>query len=239
MQKDSVEIVIPVYNEEALLEKNAVHLHDFMEKNCKIPWQITIFSNGSSDKTLSIGPELNKHYPEIVFKHIPQKGRGYALRQAWGSSNASIVGYMDADLSTDLEAFPKCLNAIISGEADVAIGNRLSKESVVERCFKRELTSRGWNLLIRLFFPFTSITDSQCGFKFVRTSLVKKLLPRIKDNKFFLDTEMLMIAENSGNKISQIPVSWVERKASKVKVIRTITDYVFRLAGLRLRLWTR
>jgi len=237
-QRDFVEVVIPVYNEEAVLEKNSIILNDFLEKNCKIPWKITIFSNGSTDNTVNIGTSLNKLYPKINFRHIPEKGKARTLRLAWESSNASIVGFMDADLSTGLDAFPKCLQTILDG-ADMAIGNRLSSGAVTDRSFKRKIISRGWNSLVKLFFPFTAITDTQCGFKFLQTPVIKKLLPEIKDNNLFFDTELLMLAEHSGYKISQIPVHWVERKASKIKPVRAIKDFLFRLAELRLRLWKK
>ncbi len=235
--KHSVDIVIPVLNEEEVLEKNAIILNNFLSKNCKIPWQVTIFSNGSTDRTVEIGNRLAKRYPRIKFIHIPEKGRAKALKLAWMASKASILGYMDADLSTDLNAFPTCIDAIVNGEADISIGNRLSKESQTERCLKREIISRVWNTMIRSFFPKTKIVDSQCGFKFMRANVLKQLLPHIKDKKFFFDTEMLMLAENGGYRIKQVPVKWIERKASKVKLVKTITDYIFRLAELRLRVW--
>ncbi len=235
--KHSVEIIIPMLNEEEVLQKNATILHNFLDKNCKIPWKIVLYSNGSTDKTVEIGTALSKRYKRIVFKHIPERGRAKVLKMAWMESKASILSYMDADLSTELEAFPKCLNEIMEGRADIAIGNRLSNSRTTERSLKREIISRGWNGLIHLFFPFTKVIDSQCGFKLFRTSVVRSILPHIKDNKFFFDTELLMLAEHSGYRIYQLPVKWIERKASKVKLMRTITDYVFRLAELRFRVW--
>jgi glycosyltransferase involved in cell wall biosynthesis len=236
MTKQSVEVVIPVYNEEALLEKNTIILHDFLEKNCSIPWNITIFSNGSTDNTVEIGNKLHKEYPRISIKHMPEKGRAKALRLAWEASDASIVSYMDADLSTELEAFPKCLKLIEDG-ADIASGNRLSSESFVERRLIREVLSRGYNSLIRVFFPFTKIKDAQCGFKLIRTPVAKKLLPQIKDNMWFFDSELLLLAERAGYKIDRVQVRWIERKASKVKVFKTTSDYILKLAELRTRIW--
>ncbi len=235
--KHSVSVVIPCLNEEALLEKNMRILHNFMAKNCGIPWNITIFSNGSTDRTVEIGTKLSKRFKHIKFLHIPERGRAKALRLAWLGSKNSIVGYMDADLSTELDAVPKCLNAIVNEKADVAIGNRLTAQSEVERSPFRELLSRGYNVLIRIFFPTTRITDAQCGFKFFRKPVVKLLLPHVQDNKWFFDTELILLSEHCGFNIAQIPVAWAERKESKVKIGRIIVDYVWSLMKLRTRFW--
>jgi glycosyltransferase involved in cell wall biosynthesis len=232
--KHSVEIVIPCLNEEVVLEENAIELHNFMKKNCAIPWKITIFSNGSTDNTVDIGTRLSKRFKNIKFLHIPQRGRAKVLRMSWLNSNASIVGYMDADLSTGLGALPKCLDAIINQKADIAIGNRLAKESQVERSPFREFLSRGYNLLILFFFP-TKITDAQCGFKFFRAPVSRFLLPHVHDNKWFFDTENLLIAERCGFSIAQIPVEWVERKESKVRIRTIVFDYIFNLIRMRYR----
>ncbi len=234
--KHSVEIVIPCLNEEVVLEENAIELHSFLKKNCAIPWQITIFSNGSTDKTVEIGTRLAKRFKQIRFIHIPIRGRAKVLRMAWQASKSSIVGYMDADLSTGLDAVPKCLDAIINQKADIAIGNRLTKDSMVERSVFREILSRGYNFLVFFFFP-TKITDAQCGFKFFRAPVARFLLPHVHDNKWFFDTENLLIAERCKFSVAQIPVEWAERKESKVRVSTIVFDYIFNLVRMRSRCW--
>ncbi len=232
--KHRVEIVIPCLNEEVVLEQNAIELHNFMKKNCIIPWQITIFSNGSTDRTVEIGTRLSKRFKSIKFLHIPERGRAKVLRMAWKASKASIVGYMDADLSTELDAVPKCIDAIINKKADISIGNRLASESMVERSAFREFLSRGYNMLINIFFP-TRITDAQCGFKFFRAPVARFLLPHVRDNRWFFDTEMLLIAERCKFSIAQIPVAWAERKESKVRVSTIVFDYIFNLIKIKSR----
>jgi len=236
MKKTSVEIVIPVLNEEEVPEDNIVRLHQFLSKNCDIPWQITIFSNGSTDGTVAIGTQLSKRFSRVKFIHIPEKGKAKTYKLAWPASKASIVGFMDADMSTEFEAIPKCLDAIIDGKADIVIGDRHSSDAMIERSLKREVLSRGYNILIRMLFPFTRIKDAHCGFKFLRKPVACMLLPHIKDDCWFFDTELLMLAEQTGHRIEQVPVLWVERKASKVKITRVVTDYFFNLLKLRLRI---
>src|SRR3990172_1922758 len=139
MRAQSVEIVIPVLNEEEVLEDNIVRLNDFLAKNCSIPWQITIFSNGSTDGTVEIGTRLSRRFSRVKFMHIPERGKAKAYKIAWPISKASIVGFMDADMSTEFEAIPKCLDAIIDGKADIAIGDRHSDQAMIERSLKRDI----------------------------------------------------------------------------------------------------
>jgi len=130
---------------------------------------------------------------------------------------------MDLDLSTDLIHLPNILKKLGEGY-DIAIGSRLAKGAKVEgRTFLRELTSRTLNFFfIQLFFR-THFTDAQCGFKGVTRQIVEKLIPKIKDNGWFFDGELLIVAEKSGYKIYEEPVHWVDNPGSTVRLISTIS----------------
>lgn len=232
----SVDVVIPVYNEQEELRANVLKLKNFLEKNLKNwKWRITIADNASKDNTLKIANELTEEYKNIDVTHLPQKGRGRAVKKAWTQSKADIVSYMDVDLSTDLKHLPKLINSLISGY-DIAIGSRLLPNSVVKgRTLKREIISRCYNLLIKFFF-WTKFNDAQCGFKAVTKKVVNKLIPYIKDNEWFFDSEMLIVGEKSGYKIYEEPVFWRDNPGSTVRVIKTATGD---LKGLWRLFWTR
>ena len=129
---------------------------------------------------------------------------------------------MDLDLSTDLNHLNKLLKALENG-FDIAVGSRLAKGSVVEgRSWLRELTSRTLNFFfIQIFFQ-THFTDAQCGFKAVNRKVVDNLLPYIKDNDWFFDGELLIVAEKSGYKIYEEPVHWTDNRTSTVRLLSTI-----------------
>jgi glycosyltransferase involved in cell wall biosynthesis len=232
----TVDIIVPVYNEEEILEEKMTELHNYLGKNCSFPWQVTVVSNGSTDRTPEIGAELSKKLPNLKFVHIPQKGKAKAIRHGWENSTADIVGFMDADLATGLDAVQKCVDFISKG-GDMAVGCRHAPGSVVERSLKRSVISHGYKWVVRLFFPFTKIKDAACGFKFASAKASKVLLPKVKNDKWFFDSELLLLAENEGLDVGHIPVSWSEGKKSKVSISRVVTEYVLNLAKLRLRLW--
>ncbi len=227
----TVDIAIPVYNEEKDLPRSIDILTKFLRENLENPWNIVIADNGSSDNTLSVAELLSKRYTGVTYVHIPQKGRGRALRHVWMESAADIVSYMDADLSTDLHHFPQLVAAIEEG-SHIAIGSRLSKGSKVKRSLKREFLSRSYSALIRLMF-FTPFRDAQCGFKALSRGCARALVPLIKDNGWFFDSELLILGAGHGLRIKEIPVHWEDDPDTRVKIISTAWEDIKGLLRLR------
>lgn len=230
------EIVIPVYNEEGQLESSIRKLHLFLSDHFKNrKWRVTIADNASTDKTSAVGEHLSKTVSNINYFRVNQKGRGRALKKTWGESDAKIVAYMDVDLSTHIKHIPELIGSLEKDEFAVSIGSRLLPASRTTRSFRREIISRTYNLLIKLFHG-TKFSDAQCGFKAVKTSVFRRLLPIIKNNEWFFDSELLIIAEKLGYEIYEIPVEWSEDMGSTVKIIPTAMED---LKGLWRLWWTK
>lgn len=224
MAKKTVEITIPVYNEQEELEKHLLILHEYCKKNLsQYLWHITIADNASTDNTPIIGTSLAKKYPEISLFRLEQKGRGRAVKRVWSERQADFSSYMDLDLSTDLKHLPKLFEALQEGY-DIAIGSRLAKGAKVEgRTMLREVISRALNFLFIQMFFHTHFNDAQCGFKAVTKQVVDDLIPHILDNDWFFDGELLIVGEKSGYKIYEEPVHWVDNPGSTVRLYATIT----------------
>ena len=227
----TVDIVIPVFNEEQSLPRSIVILADFLRANLRNPWQIIIADNASTDNTRSVSEMLTERYSGINYLHIPQKGRGRALKAAWLDSTADIVSYMDVDLSTDLSHFPTLVGSLEEGY-QVAIGNRLGKGSRVTRSLRREFISRSYNLLIKSMF-FVPFQDAQCGFKALTRKTAQAIVPHIKNDNWFFDTELLIIAAKRGYKINSVPVKWDDDPTSTVHITSTATEDIKGLLRLR------
>ena len=228
----SVDVVIPVLNEEKGLPISIVALSTFLNEHLSnYRWRIVIVDNGSTDNTRQVSEKLAKEHSSVTYRYIPVKGRGLALRTAWLESESDIVSYMDVDLSTNLRAFPHLIAAIENGH-DVATGSRLNRESKVKRSFKREMISRSYNIMIRSLF-FLSLSDAQCGFKAVSRKAADTIVPLIKDNNWFFDTELLIIAIKRGFRVYEMPVEWSEDPDSRVKVFRTAWEDIKGLMRLR------
>ena len=227
----SVDIVVPVYNEQDALPGSIDRLTGFLNANLSNPWRVIIADNASIDNTRPVSEELCRQYPGVNYFYLPQKGRGRALRATWLASEADLVSYMDVDLSTDLAHFPQLVAALESG-CHVAVGSRLSRDSQVTRGFKREFISRSYNLLIKSMF-FTAFPDAQCGFKALTRAAAQAIIPHIENNNWFFDTELLIIAAKRGYRISSIPVKWDDDPTSTVNITGTATEDIKGLLRLR------
>lgn len=230
----SIEVVIPVYNEEAKIGGSLGALVPFMEARFPDAYRVTVADNGSTDTTVDEASRIASHHPRVSVLRIPQKGRGRALRAAWLASQADVVAYMDVDLSTDLSALPPLVAPLLDGRCHVATGTRLHPSSRIERSAKRELLSRGYNCLIRVLFPRRRFSDAQCGFKALTRRAAQELVPLVRDNAWFFDTELLLLAEQAGYQIHEVPVTWVEGSDSRVRILATVWEDVKGLLRLRL-----
>jgi glycosyltransferase involved in cell wall biosynthesis len=223
MRAPDVEIVIPVYNEEAALETSVRRLHEYLTESFPLTWLITIADNASRDQTWGIANRLAYDLQGVRAVHLSEKGRGRALKATWSHSDANVVAYMDVDLSTDLDALLPLVAPLVSGHSDMAIGTRLARDARVSRGHKREFISRSYNLILRLTLH-NRFSDAQCGFKAVRTDVARALLPLVEDDGWFFDTELLALAEHNGLRIHEVPVDWVDDTDSRVDVASTARE---------------
>jgi glycosyltransferase involved in cell wall biosynthesis len=223
-QAPVLDIAIPVHNEERILDHSGRTLHAYVRAHLPFATRITIIDNASRDATRVIGAELAAVLDGVRFVHLAEKGRGRALRAAWMASDARVLAYMDVDLSTRLESLPALIVPIVTGTTDISIGSRLTPGALVTRSAQRECISRGYNLLLRAVLH-TRFRDAQCGFKAIRAEVARALLPAVRDELWFFDTELLVVAQRAGLRISEVPVEWVEDTDSRVSIPRTaLTD---------------
>src|SRR5580693_3496129 len=215
-----VEVVVPVYNEERVLAESVRRLHAYLTAQFPFRFVITIADNGSTDSTFVLAQEISARLSGVRAVHLDRKGRGFALRHVWGGSEADIVAYMDADLSTGLDAFLPLIAPLLSGHSDLSVGSRLAHGAQVVRGPKREIISRVYNLLLRTVLS-ARFSDAQCGFKAGRTEVIRALLPAVADDTWFFDTELLMLAQRKGLRIYHVPVTWTEDPDSTVEIVRT------------------
>ena len=216
-----VEIVIPVYNEQHVLRDSVTRLREHvLAMPLPLAFAITIADNASTDGTLEVARELAEELAEVRVLHLERKGRGRALRAAWSGSEATVVAYMDVDLSTGLDALEPLLTPLLQGRGDVAIGSRLAPGALVTRGIKRELISRTYNLILRGALG-AGFSDAQCGFKAVRRDVLAGLLADVQDEEWFFDTELLWLAQRRRFAIAEVPVRWVEDRDSRVAILAT------------------
>ena len=233
------DITIPVLNEEATLDQQVRTLHSFLVQHFtdRSRWRIVIADNGSTDHTRSIAAALSDEFPEVQLVAVPEKGVGLALKTSWGQSTADIVGYMDLDLATDLRHFPQAINALTTEGFDFVYGTRLHRRSrVIGRTLKREITSRVFNLILKLYLG-TRFSDGMCGFKWLHRKHVAPLMEAgAVSNGWFFSTELLALAEWKGLKMCELPVVWTDdTSSSRVRIAPLAKQYLAAMKVLKKR----
>lgn len=235
-ERPVVDLVIPVLNEAHVLARSVAEIRRFLATQPQWEWRVVVVDNGSSDGTDRVAQRLTAEHGDVRFVQLPQRGRGRALRHAWTQSDADVMCYTDVDLSTELAALPRMVTAILDQGYHVATGSRLMRSSRTVRSLKREAISRCYNLFIKSVL-FTSFSDAQCGFKAVSHRAVSELVPQVRDQSWFFDTELLVLAEKYGYGVKDIPVVWIEDDDSRVKIVRTAWEDIKGVLRLRWKLW--
>lgn len=221
----TVDVVIPVLNEAHVLEGSVGKVRAYLAANVPYRWRVVIANNGSTDGTGDVADRLAARHDDVEHLLLDERGRGRALRRAWTRSTADACCYTDVDLSTDLVHLRPLIDAIVVEGYDVATGSRLLPGSKIKRGFKRDVISRLYNLFVKVVLG-TTFSDAQCGFKALSRRAIDEVLPQVKDQAWFLDTELLVLAEKQGYRIKDIPVQWIDDDDSRVKIISTAWEDV-------------
>lgn len=234
MSQQTVEITIPVLNEEFRLDKGVRTTIAFFEKQNLSQCSLIIADNGSTDKTEEIAQGLVAEFPgRVRYIKVPRKGVGLALRTSWTASSADIVGYMDVDLATDLKHLPEVIAEFGTQDVAVVSGSRLKKGALVEnRTLVREITSRVFNTVVKLLLG-VRFSDGMCGFKFLRRDHANRLIATGIDlDGWFFCTEILVKSEWLGIPVHELPVHWSDDADSRVKLARLTMAYLREIVRL-------
>lgn len=233
------DITIPVLNEEITLKQQVRQLHGFLSTHFPEPgqWRIVIADNGSTDRTALLARDLCEELPEVRLVLVPKKGVGLALKTSWAQSDADIVGYMDLDLATDLSHFLQAYEVLAERQADLVYATRLHRHSkVIGRTLKREITSRVFNAMLRLYLGIR-FSDGMCGFKFLRREYVDTLRRYgAESDGWFFSTELLSVAEWLGLRLHELPVTWTDdTSSSRVRILPLAKQYIRAMQQLKTR----
>ena len=233
-----ISVVLPVYNECNRLAACVDRLREYLVKHFS-SFEIIIAEDGSTDNSHAIARQIADKYGNVRLLHSDKRlGRGTSLTKAIKRSRGNRIIYMDVDLATDIGYTGKLIEGLESG-ASVVTGSRLMDGSRVKRPISRDITSRTYNLIVRLLFG-SRLRDHQCGFKAFNKADIIPMIDRVRDNHWFWDTELLVMCQIAGLKITEFPVLWVHNggdglNASKVKVLKDSFSMGSKLIELKYR----
>ena len=220
-------IVLPAYNEEALLEESVEGLLDCLDGR----FEVVISENGSTDGTLRITEDLASRYHEVKVCTLPQASYGRALQEGMAEARGEAVVVFNVDF-WDLPFLRTAVPML--GWCDVIVGSKALATSNDRRPWSRRAITRIFNLGLSLLFGFRG-TDTH-GLKVFRRSALERALPRCRTDGEIFDTELILRCQKAGMTIQELPVQVSEMRPSRYGLVGRIPSTARDLVNLFLTL---
>ncbi|WP_324663145.1 flippase-like domain-containing protein [Haloarcula sediminis] len=223
MNDIEVSVVLPAYNEEDTIERTVMvtldTLADFLPADA---FEVIVAEDGCDDRTPDIATRMAEEDDRVRHIHSDSRlGRGGALEYAFERAHGDTLVYFDTDLATDMRHLEELVESVRSGGYDVATGSRWLPENRADRPAKRGVPSIGFNTLVRTLLR-SDLQDHQCGFKALSRTAFENLGPKVEDEHWFWDTELLVKAQREGYRVKEFAVDWEPKGDSKVDIVRDV-----------------
>jgi len=210
-------VVVPAYNEADRLPR---YLPDVIEYCSALAGggEVLVVDDGSQDSTASYVEALAASAPVLrLVRQARNMGKGAAVRSGVMAAKGQYILFADADGATPIAEASRLLQAAQEG-SDVVIGSRkVAAESVRrERSLLREFIGSTFYRITNLL-AVPGIEDTQCGFKLFRRAAAERIFPRLQENGWAFDVEILFLAQKYGFIIEEIPVNWTAIEGSKLR----------------------
>jgi glycosyltransferase involved in cell wall biosynthesis len=226
-----VSILIPIYNEQAILRSSVVDLIDRL-KAFDLDYELVLAENGSIDATVSICEELAQRFSNVRFFSVGSPGHGnygLALREAILDARGEYVFCDEIDLC-DSDFYARALKLLTSGEAALVIGSKLAEGAKDERPLLRHAGSLVINGMLRVALGFKG-TDTHGLKAFRRLPLLPIARACVVDRDLFA-SEFVIRAERAGIAIREIPVRIKEKRAPSVHLLRRVPNVLQNMGKL-------
>jgi glycosyltransferase involved in cell wall biosynthesis len=226
----SVSVVIPVFNEELTIGDIVARTRSTLEQ-FRLPYEVLVIDDGSVDRSAEISQASEAH----VLREAHQ-GKGHALRLGFERAKGDVIVTLDSDGSHQPEEIPLILRSMMENKVDFVIGSRFFDTDVNNAKIPdvNRIGNRMFSDLIRLFTG-VKISDSQSGFRAIRSSVIKKM--RLNSRGYEVESEMLIKALKMGVRVAEIPISFEQRTVGKSRLdplkdgtkilFSIITSYLF------------
>ena len=242
-KKDRTSIIIPLYNEEIRLDYCLDIIEKFLKKNTNFFFEIIFVNDGSIDQSKNkILKFINKNKKKFfnakikLISYTKNVGKGYAIKKGILISKSKWILTCDLDMSVLPEQYLAWKKRkLIKGTNCAYIASRTHKNSKIKSKFIRRRLGGILKLILFNFFSL-KISDTQCGFKVFHSCYVKKIFNKIKCYGYAFDVETMLLLKNSNIKIIELPISWVHRSGSKVRLIKDSINFFLDLLILKKKL---
>lgn len=213
-----VSIVIPIYNEEAILHAAVVDLLDQMAE-LDWPYELILAENGSSDRTVEIAQELADRFPQVRFFSLGQPNYGAALKRGILEATGEFVLCDEIDLC-DTDFYERAMALLETNAAELVIGSKLATGASDERPLTRHLGTMAINTMLRVTLGFKG-TDTHGLKAFRRATLVEVARSCLVEKDLFA-SEFVIRAERTGIRIREIPVRVLEKRPPSIHLLQRV-----------------
>lgn len=230
-------VLIPCYNEGKIIEESLQEVYSFLSEQ-KYPWEIVVVDDGSSDNSVNVIKSLHLFNINLV-TYKKNRGKGGALKEGINNSRGKFIIFTDADLSVPISTVRELLEKLRSGKSEVVIGTRKIRSAKVlaHQPWLRENLGKGFTLITRLITA-VRVSDFTCGFKGFSSGAARKIFSHSLISRWAYDAEILYLAKKYGFKISEVPVTWVNRKDTRVRLGNAIITSFVDLIKIKLNDWS-
>jgi glycosyltransferase involved in cell wall biosynthesis len=228
-----ISIVIPIYNEQAILHAAVVDLRERL-KPFGWSYEIILAENGSRDRTVEIGHQLAAKYVDpaegqVKIISLGEPNYGKALKQGILLSRGDIVLCDEIDLC-DTDFHRRAVDILETGEADLVIGSKLAVGAADERPLIRHAASIAYSTLLKVTLGFRG-TDTHGLKAFRRAALLDVVRACLVDKDVFA-SEFVIRADRGGVTIKEIPVHVIEKRPPSINLFKRVPNVMKNVAKL-------
>ncbi len=224
----NVDIIVPVHNVAAALDRNIPRLYSHLKGRFPFRWKLVVVDHGSTDGGFWVARKLEERFPGVAALQVALAGRGRALKR--GSQGlGDVFCWIDATrLPADLDDITQLARLVAEDRCDVAAG-RWASGSGWRGGFGAGLYSLAARLALHL-----PVADVLCPFKAISRRVALEIVPQVRDESWFFDTELLALAQARGYRFEQVAVS--AKRPEEAVVDEPLPDWTRRILELRRRL---
>ena len=226
--KPELSIVIPVYNEEAILRSSVVDLCEQIQELGR-PFEIILSANGCRDRTVAIARELSRKHEQVRYIESAEPNYGKALRAGILDSRGEMVLCDEIDLC-DADFHRRALLLLDADEADLVVGSKVLDGAADKRPAGRRAATRVINFLLRVSVGFRG-TDTH-GLKAFRKSSLLPVVRRCELERDLFASELVIRAWRDGLRVTEVPVEVVEKRKPSINLVRRVPRVLRDLAKL-------
>ncbi|MEY3299767.1 MAG: hypothetical protein RLZZ597_3027 [Cyanobacteriota bacterium] len=206
-------VVIPCFNEVTTIQQVVDAVRQSPVKNS----EIIIVDDGSTDGTREILKQAIAPQVDQVIYHPFNRGKGAALRSGFAAARGDIVIVQDADLEYDPQDFPRMIDPILNGKADVVFGSRFQGGAPHRVVYYWHMVGNKFLTTLSNMLTNINLTDMETCYKAFRREIIQSI--EIQENRFGFEPEVTAKVAKLNCRIYEVGISYYGRTYKEGKKI--------------------